>query len=189
MFSLRRVVLVVGTRAVAILGLVIAYLSTGMEWVMGQVVMGNGANPALQSSFLDYQGVILPFAYTDTTWDGWIHIVLGPYLAGPLMILAYLLSTACLVACVVAVFRWRYMLVAGTLGLAGGSLWTIGIYTIPSSVADQLCSWSGYAGRLVSCASPVEWPGPGPYFMILAGAILLAGYVLSRRDILEVPVD
>jgi hypothetical protein len=180
---------VMQARTVAIVGLAAAYLSIGMEWVMGQVVMGNGVNPALQSTFLDYPGVIQPYAYTDTTWDGWIHIVLGPYLAAPVMILAYLLSSGCLVACIVAVFRWRYMWVAGSLGLAGASLWTVGIYAIPSSVANQLCSWHGYTGQPVSCANPVEWLGPGPYFMTLAGAILLIGYLLSRKGVLEVPVE
>jgi hypothetical protein len=188
-FPFRQIGPVVQARTVGIVGLAAAYLSIGMKWVMGQVLMANGANPALQSTFLDFQGVIFPYAYTDTTWDGWVHMVIGPYLSAPMMILAYLLAVGCLVACIVALVRWRYMLVGGSLGLAGGSLFIIGIYAIPSSVADQLCSWQGYAGQKVTCTNPVEWPGPGPYFMILAGAILLGAYLLSRRGILELPID
>lgn len=174
---------------VAIVGLATAYLSIGMDWVMGQVNMTITTNQAIQSTFLDFGDLFFASSYADTTWDGWVHAVVGPYLSAPVMILAYLLSAGCLVACVAAVFRWRYIGMAGALGLAGGSLFVLGINTIPSSVADKLCTWTGYAGRSPSCLSPVEWPGPGPYFMILAGAIMLGGYLLSRRGILEVDAD
>jgi hypothetical protein len=160
-----------------------------MFWVMGGVNMTITTNQAIQSTFLDYGDLLYPYSSSATTWDGWVHLVVGPYLSSPVMIFAYLLSAACLVACVVAVVRWRYLWVAGTLGLAGGSLFVAGIDAIPASVADKLCTWAGYAGRSPSCSSPVEWPGPGPYFMVLAGAILMGTYALSRRGTLEVDAD
>lgn len=179
----------VQARTVAILSLVAAYLSIGMDWVMGGVNMTITTNQAIQSTFLDYGDLFFHYSYTDTTWDGWVHTVVGPHLSAPILILAYILSAACLVACIAAIFRWRYMWMAGALGISGGSLFVLGINAIPSSVADQLCTWVGYAGRSPSCSSPVEWTGPGPYFMILAGSTMMGAYLLSRRGILEVDAD
>ncbi|MGA1975869.1 MAG: hypothetical protein ABSG92_09560 [Conexivisphaerales archaeon] len=169
----------VETRTVAIVGLVIVLLSMGMDWVMGPI----------ESTFLSLPSVMTSSPSDDSTFEGWATNILVPYLSSPGQLLAIALSIGGFLAGVVAVIRWKYMWVAGSLGLVGGSLWTIGIYSIPSKVAAQLCSWPGYAGLQVSCGSPALQTGPGPYAMILGGGIMLTGYLLSRKGILEVPAD
>ena len=177
----------VSARNVTCVAIIPAFLSIGMQWLEGQLTRGQDIQPVFLSSFIDFPSVVQPFPYTDVTLDGWAHIVLQPYLASILVIVAYLSCSACLLTCLVALFRWRYMGLAGLLGLGGGLLWIFEIDTIPSSVTTQLCSWRGYVGQQVSCAGPAVTVGPGPYFMVLAGAILLAGVVLARRGILDLP--
>ena len=161
------------------MGLVVIFLSMGMDWVMGP----------LESTFLSLQSVMGSSPSDNSTLEGWATNILVPYLSSPGQLLAIALSIGSFVAGVAAVIRWKYMWVAGSLGLVGGSLWTIGIYSIPSKVAAQLCNWPGYAGLQVSCGSPVLQTGPGPYAMILGGAVMLTGYLLSRKGILNVPVE
>jgi hypothetical protein len=175
-------------RNVTIAAMVPAFIPIIIPWLGGQLTRGQDIQPVFESSFIDFPGIVQPFPYTDVTFDGWAHVVLQPYLASIPMIVAYLSCSACLVTCLVALFRWRYMGLAGLLGLGGGLLWIFEIDAIPSSVTTQLCNWRGYVGQQVSCTGPAVTVGPGPYFMILAGAILIAGFVLARRGTLELPV-
>ncbi len=86
----------------------------------------------------------------------------------------------------VSLFKWKLMVVAGALSLLSGVFWIVGLNLAQSQVVRGLNSWQGYVGRNVSSA---VWAQPGPYVAIVGGMILLAGYALSRIEILEMPID
>jgi hypothetical protein len=85
-----------------------------------------------------------------------------------------------------SLFRWKLMVVAGALSLLSGVVWILGIFLVQPEVVHGLDTWYGYAGGSVTSS---VWAPIGPYMAVVGGTILLLGYALSRREILEYPLD
>jgi len=124
---------------------------------------------------------------SNTSIDGWFWHVIAPLLVAPgELSFAMIAFPTGFVLAAVSLFKWKLMVVAGALSLLSGIFWIVGLNIVQSQVVSSLNSWHGYLGRSVSSA---VWAQTGPYFSIVGGVILLAGYVLSRMDILEWPID
>jgi hypothetical protein len=112
---------------------------------------------------------------------------MAPLLVAPgALSFAFVASPIGLVLAVVSLFRWKLMVVAGTLSLLSGILWIVGIFIVQAQVVHGLDTWFGYGGRTTSSE---VWAQAGPYIAVVGGVILLAGYALSRMEILESPID
>lgn len=119
--------------------------------------------------------------------DGWFWHVMAPLLIAPgVLLFAMITFPIGFVLSAVSLFKWKLMVVAGALSLLSGVLWITGLSFVQSQVVYGLNTWHGYLGRNVSSA---VWAQPGAYIAIVGGVILLAGYALSRMEMLEMPID
>ncbi|HEV2225924.1 MAG TPA: hypothetical protein VGR56_03865 [Nitrososphaerales archaeon] len=124
---------------------------------------------------------------SNSSIDGWFWYLIAPILVAPgALLLAMIAFPIGFILSAVSLFKWKLMVVAGAISLPSGILWIIGLNLVQSQVNQGLNSWHGYLGRSVSSA---VWAQSGPYIAVVGGVILLAGYVLSRMEILEMPID
>jgi hypothetical protein len=89
-----------------------------------------------------------------------------------------------LVFAIVALSRWKFMLVSGAAGILSGALWIYGISTARDAIVGGLNSWYGYNGRPVTSSVDTLL---GAYIPIVGGAILVLGFVLTYFDKLGTP--
>ncbi|HEV2138854.1 MAG TPA: hypothetical protein VGR53_08425 [Nitrososphaerales archaeon] len=124
---------------------------------------------------------------SNSSIDGWFWHLIAPILVAPgVLLLAMIAFPIGFVLSAVSLFRWKLMVVAGALSLLSGLFWIVGLNPVQSQVVRGLNSWHGYLGR---SASSAVWAQVGPYIAVVGGVILLAGYALSRMEMLEMPID
>ena len=124
---------------------------------------------------------------SNSSIDGWFWLVMAPLLVAPgLLSFAIVSFPVGFALAIVSLFRWKLMVVSGALSLLSGISWIGGLILAQSEVAHGLSTWYGYRSGGVSSA---VWAQAGPYIAVFGGAVLLAGYALSRMDKLEWPID
>lgn len=175
----------VSARVVILIGLVFLYLSFGVNWVYFSAT-GYGVN---YSDVVGYLGPYVSHGYLpdNSTIDGEIWVVLVPQLVSNGALLAsVIVFPASAILGVVALFRWKLMVYSGLLALLCGGLWVWGIDLVSARVNSQLDAWLVYAGEAAdsSVGSQV-----GPYIFAFGGLVLVAGYLLSRAEKLDHPLD
>ncbi len=178
----------VSTRIVIAVSAFILFLAFGSEWLaFGSGGVQSGYSVLGISSTLGSIYGPCNCPPSNSSVDGWFWHVMAPLLVAPgALSLAMVAFPTGFVLAAVSLFRWKLMVVAGALSLLSGIFWIVGINIVQSQVVHGLNTWYGYAGRSVSSA---VWPQAGPYIAIVGGVMLLAGYALSRMDILEWPID
>ena len=179
----------VSTRVVIAAGVVFLYFSIGAGWIGVTTTQSTYSYNALTIT-----GHVSPYLTTglvpsNSTEDGQIWDVLVPIFASNIPLLAaggfFLVA---LVLSVVSFFRWKLMLVAGILAILSGCLWLWEIDSISldaSSKIGNLCQIGCNGSRL----SSEIYPQPGVYLAIFGGLILVIGFVLSRFEKLDYPLD
>jgi len=124
---------------------------------------------------------------SNSSIDGRFWQVMVPLLVAPgALSFAFVAFPTALILAVVSLFRWKLMVVAGALSLLSGILWIVGVFIVQAQVVHGLDTWFGYGGRSVSSS---VWAQAGAYIAIVSGVVLLAGYALSRMEILDSPID
>ncbi|HLQ06348.1 MAG TPA: hypothetical protein VK126_01170 [Nitrososphaerales archaeon] len=178
----------VSTRVVIAVSAFVLLLAFGSEW------LAFSSNSARFSYTTFDIGTTLGELYgpcacppSNPSIDGWFWHVMAPLLVAPGPLYFAIISFPVgFVLAVVSLFRWKLMVVAGALSILSGVFWIVGLNIAQTQVVRGLSTWFGYQGVSVSSA---VWAQAGPYIAVFGGVILLSGYVLSRMDILEWPVD
>ncbi len=173
----------VSTWVVIALGTFLIVLGFGSGWI------GFSGDPRAYTAF--DVGWTIGSAYgpcscppTNDTVQGEFLLLLLPALLSPGPFLAtMILYPASFVLAAVSFFRWKVMWVAGLLSTLSGLLWIVGVYLSQSSIVAGLEAWSGPGGG----GTFTVWAQIGAYFAVAGGAVLLAGYALSRADKLDWP--
>ena len=179
----------VSTRVVIALGVAALYFSIGAGWLGVTTTQSSYSYNAMTIT-----GHVSPYLTTglfpsNSTEEGQIWDVLIPLFVSSVPLLSA--GTSFLVAAVLSVvsfFRWKLMVVAGVLAILSGGLWIWGIGMIGESASSKitaLCQFQCNAAR----ASAEIYPQLGAYMAILGGIILVLGFVLSRLERLEFPLD
>jgi hypothetical protein len=175
----------ISTRVAIIIGLVILYLSAGTNWVYFSAA-GYGVN------YLDISGNLQTYAshgmvFDNTTIDGEIWVALLPQLASSAALVGSVIVFAVsAVLGAVSLFRWKLMSLTGLFAIMSGVLWIWGIDIISPNVNSVLHAWLVYTGEPVSSSM---YPQIGLYLTALGGFVMLVGYVLSRMEKLDYPLD
>jgi len=179
----------VSTRVVIALGVAALYFSIGAGWLGVTTTQSTYSYNAITIT-----GQLSPYLTTgsppsNSTEDGQIWDALLPLFvsnipllsAGAFFLVADVLS-------VVSFFRWKLMVVAGFLAILSGGLWILGIGMIGESASSRitaLCQIQCNAAR----SSAEIYPQVGAYLAIFGGLILVLGFVLSRLERLDYPLD
>lgn len=122
---------------------------------------------------------------TSDTIQGEFLLLLLPIVASPGPLIASMIAyPAAFVLAAYSFFRWKVMWAAGALSVFSGALWFTGVYLDQASIVGGLESWSGSGGGAYSVYVQL-----GAYFALAGGAVLLLGYVLSKTDKLDWPID
>jgi hypothetical protein len=180
---------VVSTRVVILIGVALFYFSIGAGW------LGVATGQSVSSyNGLAVTGRVSPYFTTglvpsNSSEDGQLWIVLLPLFASSVPIL--LVGPFFLIAAVVSVisfFRWKLMLVAGILGILSGSLWIWGIDLISQTANSQIEKLCQINCNAVSSSISV-YPQVGTYVAVFGGLVLVLGFVLSRFEKLDYPID
>ena len=79
----------------------------------------------------------------------------------------------------VALLRWRAMILSGLLFMASGAFWLAGMAAEAGQLDSALAQFAGHAPGYVP---PTVFADVGPYLSVLTGVILMAGFLLVRRD-------
>lgn len=175
----------VSTRVVIIIGLAFLYLSFGANWLYLSAA-GSGLNVS------DLWGYVGPYVFhgfrpDNSTIDGEIWVViLPPLVSNGALLAAETLYPISLLLGVAALIRWKLMLYAGLLALLTAGLWVWGISLVSANVNSQLNAWLVYHGETGTSSI---YPQIGPYLIAFGGIILVAGYVLSKAEKLDYPLD
>ncbi len=104
---------------------------------------------------------------------------------GPLMA-AMVLYPLGFVLAAVSVFRWKVMWLAGALSVIAGVLWFAGVSSSQAAIVEKLEAWSGAGGGGNAYS---VWVQLGAYFALAGGGVLLLGFVLSKMDKLDWPIE
>ncbi|HZW84713.1 MAG TPA: hypothetical protein VFE91_02270 [Nitrososphaerales archaeon] len=169
----------VNTRVVIVLGAAFAYFSIGAVWLAfdsgGQIfsynwidVVGNTG-----SAYGPCHCPVFPDPAETSFWDAVLPSLIVP---GPLSY-SLLVSPVALLLSAASLFRWRLMAYAGLASLTSGVIWLVGLQFL--NLGQQASTLYIFPDQILL----------GPYIEITAGAILLGGYFLSLRDVLEWPKD
>jgi hypothetical protein len=180
---------VVSTRVVIALGVAALYFSIGAGWLGVTTTQSTYSYNAMTIT-----GQVSPYLTTglfpsNSTEDGQIWDALLPLFVSSVPLLSageFFLVSA--VLSVISFFRWKLMVVAGVLAIFSGGLWIWGIGTIDESASSRitaLCQVQCNAAR----SSADVYPQVGAYLAIFGGLILVLGFVLSRLERLEYPLD
>jgi hypothetical protein len=179
----------VSTRVVIAAGVAALYFSIGAGWLGVTTTQSTYSYNALTIT-----GHVSPYLTTglfpsNSSEDGQIWDVLLPLLVSSAPLLsAGVFFLVAVVLSVVSFFRWKLMVVAGALGILSGGLWIWGIGMIgerASSGLTALCQFQCNAAR----SSAEFYPQVGAYLAIFGGLVLVMGFVLSRLDRLDYPLD
>jgi len=176
----------VSTRIVIGIGAFIIFLSLGEGWITFSQTLG-GYNPySIGTEIGSFYGPChCPTDNSSAEGEFWLLFVPLAASPGPLSASLLLFPISIAVA-VVSFFRWKIMAVAGGLALLSGVLWLVGVSLVHGSVEQGLANWAGHGA---TSAEFGVWALMGPYQAVVGGAILLLGYLLSRMDKLDWPVD
>jgi hypothetical protein len=163
---------VVSTRIVIALAVFIVFLGMGSGWI----TYGEKAY-----TLFDVVGAIgstygpCNCPPTSNPDDGRFWQLLLPSLVAPGGFAASLLTYPLgLVLGAVSIFRWKLMVFAGLFSLASGLLWLLALNTFEASQPQVF-------NAVV--------PPIGPYQVAVGGIILMAGYFLSKAEMLDYPID
>ncbi len=119
--------------------------------------------------------------------EGEFLLVLLPMVASPGFLMAAMaLYPLAFVLAAVSIFRWKTMWLAGALSVTSGVLWFAGVSSNQAAIIENLEAWSGAGGG--SSAYSV-WVQLGVYFALAGGVVLLLGFLLSKMDRLDWPID
>lgn len=177
----------VSTRVVILIGVALFYFSIGAGWLgvaTGQSVFSYNA--------LGVTGRVSPYLTTglvpsNSSEDGQVWIILLPlFVSSVPILLAGVFFLVALVLSVVSFFRWRLMLVAGIFGILSGSLWIWGIDLISQTAISQIEKACQINCNAVSFS---VYPQVGAYLAIFGGSVLILGFVLSKFEKLDYPLD
>jgi hypothetical protein len=181
------VLLVVSTRVVIAIGVAIFYFSIGAGW------LGVVTNQSVFSyNAFEVTGHVSPYLTTglvpsNSTEDGQVWTILLPLFVSNVPILlagAFFLAAA--VFSVISFFRWKLMLLAGILGTLSGVLWVWGIGEIVQAAGSQIDKLCQLNCRAMSFSI---FPQVGAYLAVFGGSVLILGFVLSKFEKLEYPLD
>jgi hypothetical protein len=173
------------TRIVAIIGIAILYVSAGANWMYFSSA-GYGVN------YLDVIGNAENYVYhgnvfDNSTIDGETWVAFLPQLTeSGVLIGSILMFAASAVLGLVAIFRWRFMPLAGAFAILSGALWVWGIDLVSAKVNSVLNAFLVYTGQ---SADSSLYPQVGPYIAAAGGVVLLVGFFLGRVEKLDHPLD
>ncbi len=159
----------------------ILFTGLGAGWVSSSSAGGPLFSPAGDHTYMDLIQTIgstyglCQCPPSADSLDGKFMLALLPDLVAPGPLAASLvLFPAGVVLGVVSIFRWKLMWMAGVIAIASGLLWFAGYFLVAGQLSQQ------FPGMSV---------GFGPYQSGVGGAILVVGYVLSKKDKLDWPID
>lgn len=178
----------VSTRVVIGVSAFILFLAFGSEWL----AFDSGGNHSGYTTLEIGSAVGSVYGACDcppsnSSIEGQFWLVMIPFIVSPgAFSLAAVVFPVGFVMAVISLFRWKLMAIAGLLAFVGGLAWIWGVILDQARIVHGLNTWWGYGGRTVSST---VWAPIGPYLAIVGGAILMLGYLLSRREVLEYPID
>ncbi len=176
----------VSTRIVIIFGTFLLLLGFGSGWVAFSAFPGGYTYFDLATWLGSTYGPCNCPPGSDTI-EGVFLLVFIPLMASPgPMMAAMVLYPIGFVVAGVSIFRWKMMWLGGFLSILAGILWFIGVYLSQGTIVEKLEAWSGGGG---SSATYTVWVQLGAYFALAGGLVLLLGYLLSRMDRLDWPID
>ncbi|HVP22690.1 MAG TPA: hypothetical protein VMS77_02110 [Conexivisphaerales archaeon] len=171
-----------GTRAVTIVGVALLVGALGMDWIQGQDSYG----------MMNWQEVWMQGGetFSNVTYDGFARNIYIPYLNSTWQLtLGAVLFPAGFLVALFSVVKWKCLWLAGLINIAGALSWVWGVLSVPP-LASLLCSWYGYTGMNRPCTPGYIFSlGPGPFAALAGGAVLLAAYLLTRKGMLDYPLD
>lgn len=175
----------------AALGVFLIFLSTGIPWLQA-----SGDGSAVFSGLDIYGELGSTYGVCHCPPDnqslgGELTLVLLPSLLPPGALSPGILMFPIAVFVAIAAFvKLRLVVIAGILAAASGSLWAGALALMGNQIASRLETWEGIANQQAGIASttPPHFsvdPSVGPYVLLAGGVVLLATYVLDRKEKLD----
>lgn len=180
----------VSVRTIAAVGVFLIFLSTGIPWIQA-----SGDNSAVFSGLDIYGELGSTYGVCHCPPDnqslgGELTLVLLPSLLPPgVLSPGILMFPIAVFAAIVSFVRLRLVVVAGMLAAASGSLWAGALTLIGGQAAMKLDVWEALAYQqsgITRAQIPFSvFPSLGPYMLLAGGLVLLATYVLDKKEKLD----
>ena len=179
----------VSTRVAIALGVAALYFSIGAGWLGVTTTQSTYSYNAMTIT-----GHVSPYLTTglfpsNSTEDGQIWDALLPLFVSNVPLLSAGVSFLVAdVLSVVSLFRWKLMVVAGVLAILSGGLWIWAIGIIGESAGSKIAALCQLQCNAASSSAEI-YTQVGAYLAIFGGLILVLGFVLSRLERLDYPLD
>ncbi|MFI5404804.1 MAG: hypothetical protein ACHQYR_03655 [Candidatus Gagatemarchaeaceae archaeon] len=181
----------VSVRTMSAVGVFMIFLSTGIPWLE---VTGDSSAVFSGLDIYGQLGSVYGVCHCppdNLSLGGEFVLVLLPSVTPPgVLSPGILMFPVAVFAAILAFVKLRLVVVAGVLAAASGSLWAGGLALIGNQVVTRLEAWEIIANKqagITTTAAPhfsVD-PSVGPYVLLAGGIVLLATYVLDRREKLD----